>query len=82
MGKKMTRIVMMILDAMPKPNQRTSSGARAKNGTAWLMTRMGMTQRCTGRQAAMARAAATPKTVPKSRPSRISARVTTRFSNR
>ncbi len=74
-GKKMISTAITTLEAMPKPNQSTSSGARANTGTAWLSSTSGISQRSTRGENTMIRANIAPSSVPITRPSRVSARV-------
>ena len=74
-GKKITRTAITTLELMPKPNHSTSSGASANTGTAWLSSRIGISQRCTRGENTISSAQAAPSPVPIRRPSTVSVRV-------
>ena len=81
MGKKMTSTAITTLELIPKPNHSTSSGARAKTGTAWLSSSRGMSQRCSRGRNTSVSASPAPSSVPIARPSTISARVVSVLQN-
>ena len=74
-GKKITSTAIATLELMPKPSHSTSSGASANTGTAWLSSRIGISQRCTRGENTISSAQAAPSPVPISRPSTVSASV-------
>ncbi len=75
-GKKITSTAMTTLDAMPKPNHSTSSGASANTGTACASSSSGISQRSSVRDAIMPSAASAPTSVPITSPSTVSVSVT------
>ena len=46
----MIRVAITTLGAMPYPNHSTNRGAKAKTGTAWLTTRIGISHCRAGRK--------------------------------
>ena len=66
---------------MPKPNQSTSSGARANTGIAWLSSSSGISQRCSSGENTMPSAQTAPSRVPRSSPSTVSDRVVSVLQN-
>ena len=67
---------MASFDAMPNPNQTTSSGAMAKTGRAWATTSRGPSACSRRRDCAMTSDTPIPAAVPSSKPPSISLPVT------
>ncbi len=78
----MMSIAMTTLDGIPKPSQMTSSGAMTKTGNACSTSTIGQTRRPSRGRAAMPSAVNAPRMEPNANPARISASVTSVFSNR
>ena len=68
----MISVAMATLDPRPYPSHNTRMGARAKTGTAWLMTRTGMSHWRTDRKYPIINALAVPRILPSKSPRRIS----------